>query len=55
MTLEGITENNLNYALQVQKELFSRKSVRTNYEECATRDEKSDRYTQCEAYSCNPL
>ena len=55
MTLDGITENNLNYALQVQKELFSRKSVRTNYEEYATKEEISDRYTQCEAYSCNSL
>ena len=35
MTLERITEDNISYALQVQKELFPKESARTNYEESA--------------------
>ena len=33
MTLERITESNLNYAVQIQEELFPGESARTNYEE----------------------
>ena len=31
MTLERITESNLNYAVQIQEELFPGESARTNY------------------------
>ena len=33
MTLERIAEHNLDYAVQIQSELFPGESARTNYEE----------------------
>ncbi len=52
MTLERITENNLNYALQIQKELFPKESARANYEESFEKTSAYEYYLLYENEAC---
>ena len=52
MTLERITEDNLDCALQIQKGLFPRESARTNYEESFEETSAYEYYLLCENGAC---
>ena len=52
MTLERITESNLNYAVQIQEELFPGESARTNYEESFAESSAYEYYLIYEDGAC---
>ena len=52
MTLERITERNLNFAVQIQEELFPGESARTNYEESLAEPSAYEYYLIYEDGAC---
>ena len=52
MTLERITENNIQFAVQIQAELFPGESARANYEESLLVDSGYEYYLLCEDGIC---
>ena len=52
MNLERITENNLNYAVSIQEELFPGESARTNYEESLEHPSDYEYYLICHDGAC---
>ena len=52
MNLERITENNINYAVSIQEELFPGESARANYEESLVHPYDYEYYLICEDGAC---
>ena len=52
MNLERITEDNINYAVSIQEELFPGESARTNYEESLDPSSDYEYYLICHEGAC---